>query len=153
MIKIINLHLILPILIRTKVGHFSTSHKINKFFVILALKFYVANSSESIDKNGVQRRTSRRIAKAKYKEDTEKDFVHSFSDFSDNSDSGKQQKIKMQNKIRARKSRERKKKYTENLEQKVDILEKQVKYLTLELDKYKKIALKKGRFHLVILLL
>jgi polyhydroxyalkanoate synthesis regulator phasin len=96
----------------------------------------------------LRRRTSRRIAKAKYKEDTEKDFVNSFSDFSNNSETTKLEKIKMQNKIRARKSRERKKKYTENLEQKVDILEKQVKYLTLELDKYKKIALRKGRFFL-----
>lgn len=49
----------------------------------------------------------------------------------------KHNKIKDQNKIRAIKSRERKRLYVEELEQKVDLLQKQVKYLTIELDKQK----------------
>ena len=49
----------------------------------------------------------------------------------------KAKKIKLQNKERAKKSRDRKKMYVEFLEQKVNILEKQVKFLTLDLDKYK----------------
>lgn len=54
----------------------------------------------------------------------------------------KLEKIKIQSKERAQKSRERKRRYTEDLETKIDILERQVKYLTLELDKYKKFAMK-----------
>lgn len=54
----------------------------------------------------------------------------------------KQEKVKIQSKERAHKSRERKRRYTEDLETKIDILERQVKYLTLELDKYKKVAMK-----------
>jgi hypothetical protein len=50
--------------------------------------------------------------------------------------------IKERNKERAQKSRDRKMQYTKSLEQKVNILEKQVKYLTLEVDKYKKILAK-----------
>jgi len=64
--------------------------------------------------------------------------VQSLSDLSDLSEEERQVKVKKQNKIRAKKSRERKKKYTEHLEQRVNLLEKQVKYLTLELDKYQK---------------
>lgn len=54
----------------------------------------------------------------------------------------KKDKIKEKNKERAQRSRDRKNKYTQLLETKIDILEKQVKYLTLELDKYKRNALK-----------
>ena len=50
----------------------------------------------------------------------------------------RKEKIKEQNKERAQKSRNRKNRYAQDLEDKVTALEKQVKYLTLELDKYKK---------------
>lgn len=52
------------------------------------------------------------------------------------------EKQKESAKERARKSRDRKKHYTDELEEKVRILEKQVKYLTIELDKYRKYELK-----------
>ena len=50
----------------------------------------------------------------------------------------RKEKIKEQNKERAQKSRNRKNRYAQDLEDKVSALEKQVKHLTLELDKYKK---------------
>jgi len=49
----------------------------------------------------------------------------------------KAEKIKAQNKERAQKSRERKRRYTESLEMKIALLEKQVKKLTLDVDRYK----------------
>jgi hypothetical protein len=49
----------------------------------------------------------------------------------------KEMKIRLANKRRAQKSRERKNKYTKDLEDKVALLQKQVKLLTLQVDKYK----------------
>lgn len=54
----------------------------------------------------------------------------------------KLEKQKESAKERARKSRDRKKHYTDELEEKVKILEKQVRYLTIELDRYRKSELK-----------
>jgi predicted phage tail protein len=50
----------------------------------------------------------------------------------------KEMKIRLANKRRAQKSRERKNKYTKDLEDKVALLQKQVKLLALQVDKYKR---------------
>lgn len=47
-------------------------------------------------------------------------------------------KVPMTNKERAQMSRDRKKKYVDILEQKIEALQEQVNYLSVELDRYKK---------------